>query len=140
MKKIIIIIVLMILLSGCNSKQGKDEIMLEQGNVTFNTGISQYKPWENIEEIGESCIVPNDVISNHEVALAVASAIFEGLHNGNEPVLVPVSVFYDTEDQVFAVSFYDKNFIGNYDYDGVSGFCIVLRQSDGKVLVMFSEE
>lgn len=117
-------------LEGCASETicaGDDGMQ-----VSFQTGTYYNKKWE--ETIGS---YQYDAIPNQEVAVKVASQIFEGMQKSEAAQgYVPYSVFFDSQDEIWIVSFREKT-----DEVMVGGDCnIALQKKDGKVLrIWFGE-
>lgn len=100
--------------------------------ITYETGVYSDKNWS--QSVGT---YNGDAIPNKETALAVAQTIFNSMNKSqNAERFVPQHIFYDTEDEIWIVSFWqdtDETVIGN-DCN------IALQKSDGKVLrIWFGE-
>ena len=77
------------------------------------------------------------VIPDEETALKIAEAIFDGMEKSEEaPKYVPQAVFYDNQDEIWIVSFWE-----NSNQLTLGGDCnIALQKKDGKVLrIWFGE-
>lgn len=128
MKKIIIaILILIISLSfvACNNKK-------ENTNMKYEEGIFYDKNWN--EEIGT---YTNNIVSTKEDAINIAVSIYNGMKKSKEMSnLVPNSVFYDTQDEIWIINFKNPN-----SRKTVGGDCnIALQKKDGKVLrIWFGE-
>lgn len=131
MKKFVIIslCVAIMMIAGCNEIQNDGD---ENMNVEFQTGIYHDKDWN--EPIGT---YQEDVIPSKEVALKVAVQIFEGMQKSSSAQkYVPQSVFFDEQDEVWIVSFWEQT-----DEMVAGADCsIALQKADGKVLrIWFGE-
>lgn len=123
----LVIFLSMISCSACgDSKQ--DENM-----IIHDSGIYHDKNWN--ETMGTYSGKP--VIPNEETAIKIAKAIFDGMEKSKEAQkYVPQSVFYDNQDEVWIVSFWDNS---NHHTTGED--CnIALQKEDGMVLrIWFGE-
>lgn len=132
MKRIVIyIIVIIVSFVGCGVVQDKYKGG-ENMNVKFRTGTYHNKKWD--ETIGT---YQNDVIPNKDVALNVAVQIFEGMQKSdNMQSYVPQSIFFDEEDNVWVVSFWEQS-----KEPMLGGGCsIAIQKKDGKILrIWFGE-
>lgn len=115
-----------ILLSACEEKPAKNAI------VNYETGCYYDKNWDDTVGTYADAVIPDK-----ETALEMAKAIFSGMKKGKEEQeYVPQSVFYDDQDEVWIVSFWE-----NSDAFVLGGGCsIAMQKSDGKVLrIWFGE-
>lgn len=124
---VLVIILSMISCSACgNSKKENDMIKYESGNF-------HDKNWsETIGTYGGRAVIPDE-----ETALKIAEAIFDGMEKSKEAQkYVPQSVFYDNQDEIWIVSFWE-----NSNQLTLGGDCnIALQKKDGKVLrIWFGE-
>ena len=134
MKKIIVFALLLFCFSfvSCDLLREDDKVV-----VDFQTGIYDYKNWD--ETIGT---YRGDAIPNQQVASNVATEIFNGLEKSSKAQkYVLQEVFYDEQDEIWIVAFYEpieENSDGTYTLGG--GCNIALQKKDGKVLrIWFSE-
>ena len=100
--------------------------------ITYETGVYSDKNWS--QSVGT---YNGDAIPNKETALAVAQTIFNSMNKSqNAERFVPQHIFYDTEDEIWIVSFWqdtDETIVGN-------DCSIALQKSDVKVLrIWFGE-
>lgn len=77
-----------------------------------------------------------DAVPDKETALEIAQAVFNGMGKSNgEKQLVPGSIFYDEEDEIWIVTFSP---VSDQLPDGVlivgGGCSIAIQKSDGKIL------
>lgn len=124
---VLVIILSMISCSACgNSKKENDMIKYESGNF-------HDKNWnETIGTYSGMAVIPDE-----ETALKIAEAIFDGMEKSKEAQkYVPQSVFYDNQDEIWIVSFWE-----NSNQLTLGGDCnIALQKKDGKVLrIWFGE-
>ena len=101
--------------------------------VKYESGIFYDKNWsETIGTYSGGAAIPNE-----QVALKIAKAIFDGIEkNKDAQEYVVQSVFYDTQDDIWIVSFGK-----NSDQVTLGGDCnIAIQKKDGKVLrIWFGE-
>ena len=120
------IILSMVFCSACgNSKKENDMVKYESGNY-------HDKNWS--ETIGT---YGGMVIPDEETALKIAKAIFDGMEKSKDAKeYVPQSVFYDNQDEIWIVSFWE-----NSNQITLGGDCnIEMQNKDGKVLrIWFGE-
>lgn len=124
---VLVIILSTISCSACgNSKKENDMIKYESGNF-------HDKNWsETIGTYSGRAVIPDE-----ETALKIAEAIFDGMEKSKEAQkYVPQSVFYDNQDEIWIVSFWE-----NSNQLTLGGDCnIALQKKDGKVLrIWFGE-
>ena len=104
--------------------------------VTFKSGIYDKKDWN--ETVGT---YTQAAIPDKDTALQVASAIFEGMaKNETEEKFVPQSVFYDEQDEIWIVSFWEPVDLSANEITTGYDCCIAMQRSDGKVLRIWVEE
>lgn len=127
MKKIFIIVLIMsfCICTACNN--GKEE-----QTVKYQTGIFYDKNWE--ETVGT---YNGDVIPDEQTAVSVATQIFNAMEKESyTDQFIAKSVFYDEQDSIWIVSFWEKSnemTLGN-DCN------IAMQKKDGKVLrIWFGE-
>lgn len=103
--------------------------------INYKIGIYHDKNWT--VEVGT---YQGDAIPNEEVAVMVATQIFNGMDkNIAERAYIPQQVFYDEEDEVWIVSFWPKIEEAGLITVG-SGCSIAMQKKDGKVLrIWFGE-
>ena len=129
MKKFVLIVLTltMLLCSACGANEEEDDM------ITYETGIFHDKNWnETVGTYSEELVIPNA-----ETALSIAKAIFNGMEKSEDAQgYVPQNVFYDEEDEIWIVSFWD-----NSKQDNLGGDCsIAMQKKDGKVLrIWFGE-
>lgn len=128
-KKLILILILesaVIMVSSCNSKEIKNDM------VKYGAGAYHDKNWN--ETIGS---YQGEVIPDKEIALEMATAIFNGMEKSEESEhFVPQSIFFDEKDEIWIVSF------GKDSSEMIlGGDCsIAMQKKDGKVLrIWFGE-
>lgn len=104
----------------------------ELNQVDYEVGIYSDKNWE--ESVGT---YQGDAIPDKETALAVAQGIFQGMEKSQAAEQYrPQVVFYDQEDEIWIVSFWQdsgQTTLGN-------DCSIALQKKDGKVLRIWFEE
>lgn len=100
--------------------------------MDYEVGIYSDKNWE--ESVGT---YQGDAIPDKETALAVAQGIFQGMEKSQAAEQYrPQVVFYDQEDEIWIVSFWQdsgQTTLGN-------DCSIALQKKDGKVLRIWFEE
>lgn len=123
----LVIVLSMISCSACGN------IKKESDMVKYESGIFYDKNWnETVGTYSEKEVIPDE-----ETALKIAKAIFDGMTKSKEmQEYVPQSVFYDNQDEVWIVSFWN-----NSEQLALGGDCnIALQKKDGKVLrIWFGE-
>ena len=137
-KSILLIFLLVVLLTGCeNSSQNESNDKLNNievdivydSEVDYDSGIYYNKNWD--ETIGTYTM---PVIRDRESAIEIAMAIYNSMENNN-PNYVPQSVFFDEEDEIWIVSFWEAS------YEGLGNCCsIALQKKDGRVLRIWAGE
>ena len=125
---VLVVIFSMLCCFACGNSKNEDVV------IEYESGIYHNKDWS--DPIGT---YRNDVIPDEETALEVAKAIYEGMENNeDEREYVPQHVFYDTQDEVWIVSFWKWE---NTDIRTVGGCCsIAMQKKDGKVLRIWAGE
>lgn len=104
----------------------------EKPVVEYRTGIYYDKNWD--EQVGT---YHGDVIPDEQAAVAVATQIFNAMEKGSDTDgFTAQSVFYDEQDSVWIVSFWEES-----DQVTLGKDCsIAMQKSDGKVLrIWFGE-
>ena len=132
MRRVLVLVVLVIALiliscSACGKSQKQNDM------VKFESGTYHNKNWsESIGTYSRKAVVPDE-----ETALKVAKAIFDGMEKSKAAQkYVPQSVFYDEQDEVWIVSFWESS--NQYILGGDCS--IALQKKDGKVLrIWFGE-
>ena len=128
MKKVIICLIVILLIplyAGC--QKGVDNT----DRIKYDEGVYPRKDWENLEvAVEEKCV------SNKNTAISIGNAILLNFQDqGYFPNYVLQTVFYDTEDEIWILSFWEDN----VNYPG-SDFCIAINKSDGRVIKMWVGE
>ena len=122
---VVVLSVLIFSACACLKKQENDAIR-------FDLGTFFAKNWDSTEGRYEKAAIPNK-----EIAVEVASAIFEGMEKSKEAQeYVPQCVFYDEQDEVWIVSFWKEH------TENTVGACcsIAIQKADGKILrIWFGE-
>lgn len=101
--------------------------------IKYESGTFYDKNWS--ESIGTYSEQP--VIPDADTALAIAQTIFDGMKKSTEAQqYVPQSVFYDSQDEIWIVSFWNTS-----SQTSTGGDCnIAMQKKDGKVLrIWFGE-
>ena len=144
------------LLFGCNISNCNDEefnnsetremkLFYHEGNFENDFRLDHSKMDASFfeseyydETIG---IYEKAVIPNKEMALEICNTIIKGMQDVSEQLAeneyVPFSIFYDTEKELWIVSYFARK--GKEEFVG-NGWSIALRKCDGKVLKIWSEE
>lgn len=104
----------------------------ELNQVDYEVGVYSDKNWE--ESVGT---YQGDAIPDEETALAVAQGIFQGIEKSQAAEQYrPQVVFYDQEDEIWIVSFWQDSGQATLGND----CSIALQKKDGKVLrIWFGE-
>ena len=121
-----IVILSIVLLSACENRK-KENNMVKYESVDYHD-----KNWS--ETLGTYAGV---AIPDKETALEIAEAIFNGMDKSKDAQeYVPKSVFYDTQDEIWIISFWKDS-----DEITLGGDCsIAIQKKDGKVLrIWFGE-
>ena len=110
---------------------GESETMIE-----LETGIYYNKNWDASEGTYYGDAVPNE-----KVAVEIASSIFEAFMSEFEHNYVPQRVFYDVEEDIWIISFWEP-IIPNKDGSVTIGssYTIAIRKKDGKVMRIWARE
>lgn len=130
MRRILVVFAIVLSMISCSAC---DNSKKENDMIKYESGIFYDKNWS--ESIGTYS--GNAVIPDAETALKIATAIFDGMEKSKEAQkYVPQSVFFDNQDEVWIVSFYE-----NSNLITLGGDCnIALQKKDGKVLrIWFGE-
>ena len=134
MKKSIILllcIVIVNLTSSCmNVKKNEGD------DMTYDSGIYYYKDWDSMDTTYSGEVVPTK-----ECAIEIATAIFNSMSKSEEMNAYKVSsVFYDTEDEFWVVTFADYYDEENDMYILGGGVSIAIQKNDGRVLKIWYGE
>ena len=124
----LVIILSVISCTACRNNEKENDIIIK-----YESGVFHDKNWS--EDIGT--YRGKTVIPDEETALKIAKAIFDGMEKSKEAQkFVPQSVFYDNQDEIWIVSFWEKS-----NQITLGGDCnIALKKTDGKVLrIWFGE-
>lgn len=127
MNKVIVLVLILVIsiCSGC--KTSKEDEM-----INYETGVFYEKNWDD-----QTGTYQGDAIPNKETAIAVANQIFLNMEKSKtSQEYTPQSVFYDQQDEVWIVSFWN-----GADTMTVGGDCsIAIQKKDGKILrIWFGE-
>ena len=136
MKKLVLCILLLVVtLSGCQNNQAKEDIQKETTNIKTEQGVYKNKEWDSFEfPITAECV------PDSETAIAVAEIILSNLQEqGYFPDYKTQSVFYDTEDNIWIVSFGDSSITETTAIAG-SSFSIAIAKDDGRIIKMWVGE
>ena len=124
---VFLIVLSMISCPACGNKNRENDA------IQYQSGIFHDKNWD--KTIGT--YTGGAVIPDAETAVKIAEAVFDGMKKSQSALEYTVqSVFFDTEDEIWIVSFWrnsNEAFLG--------GDCsIAMRKEDGKVLrIWFGE-
>ena len=104
-------------------------------DITFQTGVYDNSNWD--DQFGT---YHGDAIPDQQVAVNVASQIYEGMEKSSEEKdYVPQYVFFDEQSEVWIVSFWPE--WSETDEIILGGECnIALRKADGKVMRIWYTE
>ena len=133
MKKLTFVLILLLLLPLLTYNHSVGfEVKFYTGDDPFYDNVrDQFLNWQDFS---------GNVIPNAETALAIATSIYEAVDKHHEVEgLVPSSVFYDEDDEIWVVSFDRPNPSQNIDISG-GGWCIAMRKSDGQVVKIWRTE
>ena len=126
MKRLIAILIILVLLSGCNTGEPNMK------KIKYDSGIYDNKNWS--DPVGT---YTEAVIADKETAIHIATAILQSMQNkGYARNYVAQSVFFDEADEIWIVSFWE-----NKSEDTLGSDCsIALKKSDAKVMrIWFGE-
>lgn len=125
---------LLILITSCNKQQSDTEEDFSM-NLEFKRGIFYNKNWD--EKAGT---YQQDVIPDEHTAIKVAIQIFNGMKkNSKMEKYVPQSVFYDENDEIWIVSFWEEKEVDEMLTVG-DDCSIAMKRKDGQVLrIWFGE-
>ncbi len=116
-------------LNGCKKERdAAEELTVEYGvyNIDWEESSGTYK---------------GDVIPTKEVAIRVAEQIYEGLPKADhEQNYEPYFILYDEQEQIWIVGFCEIDPLFGGPIGPGSDRCIAIRQSDGKVMRIWSGE
>jgi len=130
---------------GCAVKQ-VDQISNTKKNIEETTDDISFHSGVYFDEIcwDETVAYLGPTIPNKETAIAVASAIFEGMEKSAETEeFLPRAVDYDEPGGIWIVSFWKENLKEetNPSVELLSYTCrIAIQESDGTVLRIWFEE
>ena len=143
MKKYLVFILLAVFIAfclsaccGCGgatcspSKNSSDEDNIP---AFIESGVFSEKYWDDPALSYDFVAVPDA-----NVALEIAEAVFDTFKDkgyGAVSGQTPQSIFFDTEDEVWIVSFDEKQTGDDLSVDGA--FNIAIQKSDGRVLTMW---
>ena len=134
----------MVLLIGCEQKANESEKKIENNSYSeknkdenncikfeYEKGIWHDKDWDS--DVGT---YKGDAVPNENVAVAVASAIFDGVKNPKTQYdFVAQNVFFDEKDEVWIVSFWpDRYYIDENTIIVGECYNISFQKKDAKVL------
>lgn len=126
MKKLIIIFIALMMLSGCQQKNNNE--------VSFHSG-NWYEYFKDDEFAFKNVVA----VPDKETALAVGEAIFKTLqYDGGFKNYVASSIFYDEEYELWIITFIDAAYV-NADYSG-GDLSIAIQKSDAKVVQIWPGE
>ena len=123
-KRILVLLVIILSVVFCSAC---GNIKKENNMVKYESGKFYNKNWnETIGTYSGEAVIPNE-----ETALKIAKAIFDGMKKSKDTQeYVPQSVFYDSQDEIWIVSFGK-----NSNQITLGGDCNIARQKkDGTVL------
>ena len=108
-----------------------------KSEVSYESGVYHDKDWTETEP----GTYQGPAIPDKETALHIATAIFGGMEKSEEAkVFTAQKVFFDTEDEIWIVSFWKEPELPN-DMLCVGNDCsIALQKSDGEVLKIWFGE
>lgn len=122
---ILLSVMVIVLFFGNNDK--------EKDMIKYESGAYSDKNWsETIGTYSKQAVIPNE-----ETAVKIATAIFDGMEkNKDSQKYVPQFVFFDNQDDIWIVSFWEKS-----NQTVLGGNCnIAMQKKDGKVLrIWFGE-
>lgn len=138
MNKIISIIILamMLIATGCKAGVSMDTEPNESRKISFQEGVYEYKDWDKMQFPVNHVAIPD-----MDTAVSVATGIFKSLQkDGKFPDYKAQDVFYDTEDEIWIVYFWEdwENDDGTITLG--SDCAIALQKSDAKVMCIWVEE
>ena len=120
---------LCIIFSGCSKTE---HLSTQYDQIAYKEGVYYYKNWD--ETIGT---YTKDAIPSKQAAIEVASAIFKEIQiNESYKNYTAQSVFFDVDDNIWIVSFWDNK----YTSHAGSSYSIAIRMKDAKIMrIWFGE-
>lgn len=145
-KAVILFIMLVLFLFGCGKNTETSDVssdgthnnasgtnngeVCDMREIIFTEGVWHDKEWNKLEFPFE-----NDCIPDKETAIILTKVFLENFQRQNYFTnYVAQSVFYDTEDRIWIVSFSESK-----DYPGAV-FSIAIREDNAEVVKMWVEE
>ncbi len=136
----ILILLLVCLISLCSC--GADKEVTPQPESPYETGKSEI-PYESGKfdwEIGEEVTVTDTCVPDKETAIKIAEGITSGFQKeGYFPGYVPQHVFFDTDKDVWIVSFWAEPENDKVIYTGAC-FSVAIRKDNAAVVKMWVGE
>ena len=126
-----IIIVTFLIFSAILLCIGCENGVSDVPGVEYTEGIFKKKDWENLEVSFD-----RDCISDKQTAISIGEALLLNFQNqGYFPNYELQTVFYDTEDGIWILSFWESkdNYVG-------SEFSLAISEKDGQVIKMWVGE
>ncbi len=130
-------------LSGCKNNDNDLSSRIEwvekqNSKIEYEKGIYHNKDWDSFEYPMDKVCVPDE-----ETAIAVAEAVFAKYRKNNEySKFIPKRVFFDTEDEIWIVSFDDPYEIDDeghiFEYVGLY-FNIAIKKENAEIVKMWLE-
>lgn len=106
----------------------KKQTVAHNNEVSFDKGIYQNKDWDELK-----FSVDDDCVPDKETAISIAESIMAHYHQkGHFEDFVTQSVFYDTEDEIWIVTFYEPTI----NQTG-SAFNIAIRKNNAEIIKMW---
>ena len=144
MRRLAYCLFIIVILAGCSNGKTDNsreipENTIAPNTVSFSSGVFFDKNWD--DPTGTYC---EKAIPNQETAIKVATAIWDGMEKTeNEKYFILQDVFYDVEDGIWIVSFWEDDPIDTDDGPLVmlgSSCSIAIDEDDGRVLrIWFGE-
>ena len=133
MRKVFVafLLILIILTNSCSNKEEN-----VTRDIPYESGVYHEKNWDEIKYKYRG----GDVIPTKEVAINVAVQIFDGMRKIDREIYYePQKVFFDEEDEIWIVTFYEPGNPNGPTWLGGS-YYIAIRKNDGKVMCIWGTE
>lgn len=125
---VVVFLILTLAISTCFGGCSKKEVPAYDGEVSFEKGIYPNKDWDEL-----SFSIDDDCVPDKETAINIAESIKAHYQQkGHFEDFVTQSVFYDTEDEIWIVTFYEST----TNQTG-SAFNIAIKKNNAEIIKMW---
>lgn len=133
MKKMVSVLLVAVMCTALFASCAVSNENVQDPTITFESGIFPSRDWDASEGSYTKEAVPDE-----ETALRAAQAVFAGMKKtGQESSYVASRLWYDTEKEMWLVSFDYRIFTMDTTLINEIATSIVIRKSDGKVIKIF---